>query len=72
MGKVRHLDVKELWVQERVNAGDIKLNKVPGEENIADLMTKHLDRAQIDAIMDRLSIQRMAGRHRLAPALSEQ
>ena len=71
LGKVRHLDVRELWVQEKVGNGDIRLVKVPGEENIADLLTKHLDRTHMDALMKKLSIQRLAGRHRLAPVLSE-
>ena len=68
LGKVRHMDVRELWVQEKVNDGAIELTKVPGDENIGDLMTKHVDRARIDVLMDKLSIKRMPGRHALAPA----
>ena len=37
VGKVRHLDTRELWIQERVARGDLRLKKVPGEENLADI-----------------------------------
>ena len=42
LGKVRHLAVADLWIQERVRAGDIKLSKWPGKENPADQQTKHV------------------------------
>ena len=47
-GKVRHLDSRELWIQERVARGDIRLNKVAGEDNLADILTKHVDRKLLD------------------------
>ena len=40
IGKVRHLAVGQLWVQERVRSGDFSLHKVAGEQNPADLLTK--------------------------------
>ena len=40
LGKVRHLAVQDLWVQQRVRAGDFELYKIPGERNPADLFTK--------------------------------
>ena len=40
LGKVRHLDVQIMWIQQRVRNHDIDLYKVLGEENPADLMTK--------------------------------
>ena len=69
LGKVKHMDIKELWIQEKVMDGDVKLNKVPGNDNLADLMTKHLDRGKIDEYLEKLSIQRQKGRHALAPVL---
>ena len=41
LGRVRHLAVADLWVQERVRAGDISVSKWPGQLNPADQMTKH-------------------------------
>ena len=40
LGKVRHLDVQDLWVQQRVRSGDFDLYKIPGERNPGDLFTK--------------------------------
>lgn len=39
---MRHLSIKELWLQEEVREGRIKVMKVESSENEADLMTKHL------------------------------
>ncbi len=39
LGKVRHLDVRFLWMQGMVSRGRISLHKVAGEENPADLLT---------------------------------
>ena len=40
LGKVRHLDVQELWVQQRIRNGDFALYKIDGEWNPGDLFTK--------------------------------
>ena len=40
-GKVKHLDIKSLWVQERETMGDFEVVKVPRLENWSDLMTHH-------------------------------
>ena len=33
LGRVRHLDVADLWIQERLRAGDFRLNKILGAQN---------------------------------------
>ena len=43
LGRVRHLAVSDLWVQQRVQRGSVIIKKVPGKRNGADLMTKPLD-----------------------------
>ena len=40
LGKVRHIEVQYLWVQEKHSAKEIDLRKVKGEDNPADLLTK--------------------------------
>jgi hypothetical protein len=40
IGKVRHLEVRYLWLQDKVRRGEIKLVKVWGKENPADVLTK--------------------------------
>ena len=42
IGKVRHLAVGQLWVQERLRNRDFSLFKVAGSANPADALTKHL------------------------------
>ena len=41
LGKVRHIDVTQLWLQEKVASGDIKIMKVKSSENKSDLLTKY-------------------------------
>jgi len=44
LGKIRHnIEVNQLWLQEKVTSGDIKVMKVKGEGNLADASTKALD-----------------------------
>ena len=40
LGRVRHLSVGDLWVQERIRSGDLRISKWPGSENCSDQMTK--------------------------------
>ena len=40
LGKMRHIQTRYLWVQERVAEGHIKISCVPGSQNIADVLTK--------------------------------
>ena len=47
--RTRHIAVHHLWLQERVENGDIVLEKIAGEKNPADLGTKHLVREKLDA-----------------------
>ena len=45
LGRMRHIDVKNLWIQGLVKLGRIVLQKVRGDQNAADVLTKFLDRA---------------------------
>ena len=40
IGKVRHLEVRYLWLQDQVRSGSMKLVKVWGKESPADVLTK--------------------------------
>ena len=42
-GKLRHVKVGDLWIQERVEERDLDVRNVEGENNPADLMTKNVD-----------------------------
>ena len=40
LGKMRHIEVRDLWLQREGMRGQVVVLKVPGEDNPADLMTK--------------------------------
>ena len=48
LGKLRHIGVQYLWLQERVKSGSMEVKKIAGVGNPADLMTKHLAAADLE------------------------
>ena len=42
LGKVRHLETTQLWLQEKVADGVLTIAKIKGTDNCADAMTKYL------------------------------
>ena len=56
LGKIRHLAVADLWIQQRVKEGTLKISKVPGLENAADLMTKPMDHAKTLQLLARMGV----------------
>jgi hypothetical protein len=69
LGKVRHLAVADLWIQQRVRRGDLTVGKVLGTENPADIGTKGVSAAEIKKHMESVMIFSAKGRHELAPKL---
>ena len=70
-GRVRLIEVRELWVQDRVATGELSVVKVKGEENVADGLTKHVDRQKMEQYMEACSMVRRSGRHELCPRLGD-
>ena len=70
MGKIRHLDTTDLWVQEVVRSGRVELLKVAGEENMADIMTKYVDRQLLDKMLAKMGMVKASGRPKSAPAFT--
>ena len=68
LGKVRHIEVNQLWIQDRVANGDIVINKINGKENIADILTNHVNAEDIRVHMHRTSQTIMTGRHQIVLA----
>ena len=58
VGKVKHLDIKTLWLQEREAVGDFACIKVPRLLNWSDLMTHHWSEVEGDMHMAGMSVQR--------------
>ena len=57
-GKVKHLDVEALWIQERETLGDLTVVKVPRLENASDILTHHYTEAEAELHLSRLSVER--------------
>ncbi len=43
IGKVRHMEVKYLWLQEKIASQAVRIHKIDGKQNPADIGTKHND-----------------------------
>ena len=43
LGRMRHLEIRDMWLQREVREGGLEVSKVHGEDNPADLMTKILN-----------------------------
>ena len=69
LGKIRHLHVSDLWVQDRLKNGDFRLTKVAGNDNPADLLTKHVTRDVMTRHMEFLGLKPEEGRASSAPTL---
>ena len=69
VGKVRHLEVRTLWLQDQVDRGIVMINKVCGQNNPADVCTKYLDGRRLQEFLEQLPLQVATGRHEIAPEL---
>ena len=61
-GKLRHVRVGLLWIQEKVEENELKVNKILGTENPADLFTKNLTQNKIDFYMGLIKQEYREGR----------
>ena len=56
LGKMKHLEIRDLWLQKEVNDGKVVVKKVVGTENPADLMTKILTKKEILTRLGSMSV----------------
>ena len=70
LGKIRHLAVADLWVQDKVRARDFALQKVPGKLNPADILTKHVEAPLLHQHLGHMHLAFETGRADSAPALT--
>lgn len=52
LGKVRHIAVNELWLQEKVAKRQLTILKIKNNFNVADSFTKYLSKDEISQIVD--------------------
>ena len=56
----RHLEIRHLWTPERLQKGEFLLKAVPTDDNVADLMTKHLAAARVGELLTKPGVRRCA------------
>ena len=61
-GRMRHVRVGDLWIQELVEEEELDLRKVNGKENMADAFTKHLTQNVMEEHLQRMSTEFRGGR----------
>ena len=67
LGKLRHIELSELWVQDQTAKGRITIYKIGGEENASDSLTKHSTSERIAQTLNRCSQVLATERHAIMP-----
>ena len=70
LGKVRHIELCELWLQDQVARGRIVVNKICGDDNFSDSLTKHASTDRITQTMVMTNQRYERGRHPIMPAVA--
>ena len=70
VGKVRHLHTQALWIQQQIADKRFTLHKERGDENLADLPTKHVDRAVMLRHLTAMSFHIASGSSKLAKGIA--
>ena len=67
IGKIRHLDTTDLWIQDVIRSGRITLEKVLGAHNPADILTKYVEKRALEMALPRMNLWPTAVRPASAP-----
>ena len=70
LGKLRHIRTQYLWIQDRIRGGDLQAKKVPGTENPADMLTKHVSAGDLVRHAENLGVSLHSSRAEIAPHLA--
>ena len=60
-GKIKDLETKWLWLQAEVAEGRTKFEKVPGDVNPADVLTKYKSGKDIDKLLACMGVEAVKG-----------
>ena len=67
LGRVRHIEVNQLWLQDKVGTKEIEIRKVESKKNLADALTKHVESEDLRTHCTRTGQAIREGRHELMP-----
>ena len=70
IGRIRHLAVAFLWLQDKIRSGDMTIHKVLGADNPADVMTKIVNQAILEKGLQRMRVVPEEGRAESASQIS--
>ena len=71
LGNERHVEVNQLWVQEKVGNWETELRQVDGQSNLADALATYFDGDGIMRHMNGVGQLYAYGRHTIMPAVAE-
>ena len=69
-GKVKHMHICYLWLQEKVERGEVHVVKVGGMGHRADALTKYVDGARLREMLGRMGWRAESGRSELTPSVA--
>ena len=58
-GKLKHLEVGSLWVQEKASSGEIRFRKIPRSDNCADLLAHHCSPREMQKHLANMNVDLM-------------
>eukprot|EP00972_Heterocapsa_arctica_P033638 4950184-Heterocapsa_arctica.AAC.1 len=56
-GRMRHLQVEELWLQDEVRQGRVEIKHISTSANTAYLFTKHLPRRRLESLVEMIGMR---------------
>ena len=71
LGKLRHIEVNQLWLQDKVGDGEIMISNIKGESTPADTLTKHVDGDMLKQRVIQAQLHVTEGRHPLMPEVAK-
>ena len=67
-----HLDVEDLWLQQKIRDRSVDLVKVLGAENPADVLTKYVAADLLNKMLQKIGMVYMDGQASAAPELPKE
>ena len=69
LGKVKHLETRTLWAQDKIDEGKVEVKKIGGDKNVADILTKYFSSPRLRSLLAELPVAELKGRHSVVPQL---
>ena len=71
-GKIRHIEVNQLQLQDKVRKKEMEVVKVPTDENLADALTKGVEPETLKFHVHGVGAEIRRDRHELAPKTEDE